>query len=495
MGEEVNSFGYLGKEFQLKLISQIITDKKFGLGIIDEINPQYFDNQNFRQLVALIKDYNQKYSNSLPSFGTLKELVLLETKEDFGREYLLTVIKEAHEKENTDTEFVQDTTRKFCQQQELKKYAQNVLKTIEKGDYHNIDDFQLQLNKIISIGSDRDDGQSVFTNIESCLDDDFRKPIPTGIHGLDEQIGGGLGKCELGMIIAPMGTGKTSLLTKIANTAFDNNKIVLQIVFEDTEQIIQRKHIACWSGIELNELQNNKAAALETVNQKMNASTGELIIKRFASDSTNVNHIKQTLRSLRNQGKIVDMLVIDYIDCIVPVKTSEDPNANEGNIVRSIESMAHEYDIAIWTALQGNRSSISAEVVEMHQMGGSIKRGQVAHLVISLAKTLEQKEKSLATMAILKSRFGGDGKVFNNMTFDNGRLFFDTTECQEVSQLGYETQKKNEVAANEVNRVQKALERFKDAENKVKENKSVHLVQSVGSAASSGLSPSVEFNS
>ena len=104
--------------------------------------------------------------------------------------------------------------------------------------------------------------------------------------------------------------------------------------------------------------------------------------------------------------------------------------------MRAFETMLVEYDMVGWTAVQGNRSSISSDVVTGDQMGGSIKRAQIGHFIISVAKTLPQKEAGLATIAVLKSRFGKDGVIYENCTFDNGTVFIDTTTSE--SFLGYE---------------------------------------------------------
>jgi len=90
--------------------------------------------------------------------------------------------------------------------------------------------------------------------------------------------------------------------------------------------------------------------------------------------------------------------------------------------MRQFEAMLAELDMAGWTAVQGNRSSISADVVEANQMGGSIKKGQIGHFIVSIAKTLDQRDKGTATMAILKSRFGKDGIVFSNIVFNNANI-------------------------------------------------------------------------
>ena len=71
-------------------------------------------------------------------------------------------------------------------------------------------------------------------------------------------------------------------------------------------------------------------------------------------------------------------------------------------------------------------------------MGGSIKKAQVGHVIISVAKTLQQKEMKLATMAITKSRLGQDGVVFENCKFDNELLVIDTESS--VTFLGFEEQ-------------------------------------------------------
>ena len=104
--------------------------------------------------------------------------------------------------------------------------------------------------------------------------------------------------------------------------------------------------------------------------------------------------------------------------------------------MRSLESMTNEFNIAIWVATQGNRESISSEIVTTDQMGGSIKKAQIGHVIISVGKTLEQKEHNMATITLLKSRIGKDGVVFQNCKFDNEFLIIDT-ESQNTL-LGHE---------------------------------------------------------
>jgi hypothetical protein len=123
--------------------------------------------------------------------------------------------------------------------------------------------------------------------------------------------------------------------------------------------------------------------------------------------------------------------------------------------MRAFEAMCHELDIVGWTATQGNRSSISSDVVTTDQMGGSIKKAQVGHVIITVAKSLQQKELNLATIAITKSRIGKDGVVFENCKFNNEMLEIDTEST--TTFLGLEEQKEE----RNRNRIKEVMEKRK----------------------------------
>jgi replicative DNA helicase len=216
-------------------------------------------------------------------------------------------------------------------------------------------------------------------------------------------------------------THNTTMFTKMANHAYNEGYNVLQIFFEDMPKVIQRKHIACWTGINLSDLGEHKEEIKETL-EKVKASTGKLKLKKFPSSDTTITTIKQYIRKQIASGFRPDIIMLDYIDCVQPSKKVDDVNVGEGQVMREFESMLSELEMAGWTAVQGNRSAISSTIVESDQMGGSIKKGQIGHFIVSIAKSLEQKENGTANMAILKSRFGKDGLVFEDIVFNNGTI-------------------------------------------------------------------------
>ncbi|MFO7884840.1 MAG: DnaB-like helicase C-terminal domain-containing protein, partial [Desulfobacteraceae bacterium] len=124
---------------------------------------------------------------------------------------------------------------------------------------------------------------------------EFRKTIPTGVRVIDTLTGGGLGKGEIGVILTPSGVGKSTLLTKIANTAYEEEKKVLQIIFEDTSDQIKRKHYTIWSGVPLSQIDDNLEVVTERVNDKveeLKKGNGKLVIKRFSQENTTMMDIR-----------------------------------------------------------------------------------------------------------------------------------------------------------------------------------------------------------
>jgi replicative DNA helicase len=437
MSDKKVTLGYLGYKFQTELINQILhpANKKFGDRIIEILHANYFDNEYFRLIVATIKDYFERFEK-IPTWDTLETILTIEIKDKITQDYLFELIKQIRDLDVTDWEFIQEKSLNFCRQQELKKANDKISKIIDNGDFERYEECAEIMKDALSVGSEKDDGTSITEGWDSVLEEDFRHPIPTGISGIDELTDGGLSRGELGVVLAPYGVGKTTILTKIANTAYNVGVNVLQIVFEDIPDVIKRKHAACWSGIELNQLSEDKEKVIDVIKEKTEGRKNDLVIKKFTSEGITVNHIKSYLRHLISTGFKPDLIVLDYIDCVESTKRYNDEWSGEGNVMRGFESMLAEYGIVGWTAVQGNRSSISSDVVTGDQMGGSIKKAQIGHFIMSVARTLSQKESNRATIAVLKSRFGKDGVIFEDCTFDNGRVFIDTETSDTF--LGYE---------------------------------------------------------
>jgi replicative DNA helicase len=452
------NFEYLGNTFQLQLLNQIILDKDFSVSIIDVLNTNYFENQYFKIIIQMVKEYYVKYDHT-PSFETLEQITKSELQNQMASKIVLDTISKIKEAPLDGSNFVQEKALKFCKQQELQKVMKKAQKIIDGGEFENYDTLEEMVKEALMVGSKDTSMLDVFSNIDQVLEEDYRHPIPMGIPGIDRLLKGGLAKGEIGVILAPTGVGKSTILTKISNHAFNLGHNVLQIFFEDNPKVIQRKHFTLWTKIHPDELSERKEDVISKVKKIEETMDNRLELKKLPSDTKTMLQIKNEIRKLISDGMRVDMVVLDYIDCVVPDKNLGDEWKSEGSVMRAFEAMCHELNIVGWTATQGNRSSISSEVVTTDQMGGSIKKAQVGHVIISVAKTLQQKEMKLATIAITKSRIGDDGVVFENCKFDNAMIEIDTESS--MTFLGLEEQKEERQRL----RVKELMEKRKQKDN------------------------------
>ena len=85
--------------------------------------------------------------------------------------------------------------------------------------------------------------------------------------------------------------------------------------------------------------------------------------------------------------------------------------------------------------MQGHKDSVSAEVVTMDKAGGSYKKVQIAHVVVSIARSMEDIKNNKATLALLKNRAGGSGAVWTGVDFNNGTCTISTDNVDDFDDL------------------------------------------------------------
>lgn len=429
--------GYLGPNFQLQCLWQLITEPEFAEKTIPLLEISYFDDPTYKRFFNIIRQYFSTYgmppnlqSKSILT-GIRKFVKASDTTEIELLDAVAVQIKNWNERVlnkdiPNDGEMIQRETVSFIKQQEYRKMATFVLNGVKEGN--NSDHFLYEVDdmvkKIGDIGDDEDMGIEIMENVSRALQKEFRKAVPTGIEGIDTLTKGGLGGGEMGIILAGTGIGKSTILTYIANTAYNHGLNALQIIFEDKEDDIRRKHYAKWSGIPLSEIDDRR----DEVHQKIvdwhkNNTYGRLIIKKFSQEDTTMPKIRQYVEKYRKKhGVKFDIIVLDYIDVLEGHKRSVDQNATELQIIKSFEGMADELNIPCWTAIQANRTGYDSEVLQTSQMSGNIKRAQKTHFLMSIAKTADQKLDGQANIAILKARMAQDGHIFRDCIFNNNTM-------------------------------------------------------------------------
>jgi hypothetical protein len=244
-------------------------------------------------------------------------------------------------------------------------------------------------------------------------------------------------------------THNTSLTTAMASHAAINGRKVLQIVFEDRIKQIQRKHIGRITGIEAKDL--SKPGIVEQVKKTLEQFPDKeklqenLRIVKFPSGEKTARQIEKFIKKLINSGFKPELTIIDYFECLEHESDRSTNNEfeKEGKTMRRLEAMAGELDMALWVPSQGTKDSINLELVTMDKIGGSVKKAQIAHVIMSIARTVEDISNNKATIAILKNRAGKSGKVLNGVDFNNGTCRISTDSVDEYDNM-FEVKKKEQ---------------------------------------------------
>ena len=158
------------------------------------------------------------------------------------------------------------------------------------------------------------------------------------------------------------------------------------------------------------------------------------------------------------------MVIVDYFECVEgePGSSRSDVTEREGRTMRKFETMADELDIAMWIPTQGNRESISAELVTNDKVGGSIRKNQIAQVVLSITRSVDDVRNKRAALAVLKNRTGEAGLTLNGVYFDNGTCKINTENVIEFDdELAYNEYVEHEEERQKASMIQDARKNYK----------------------------------
>lgn len=480
MNQIKKDLGYLGEDYQFRLVHEFLSDNEFYSEWHDLIDPNEFTNPQLKDIVCLIKDWYSEY-------GLLIDYTNLRTKirDRYSDDYTLDVTLETLDKiegESTQgSEYNRKLAEDFFQQQAMVKCANELLKCAKNRDKSGYEKCSEEIRKVLQSGGKNEMGNLVYDKLEETLSDDYRIAIPTGIKRIDETLEGGLGKEELGVIIGPSSFGKTSLTTAIAAYAAthgnknDRGFKVLQIVFEDRVKQIRRKHFGYITGIEAKDL--SKPENIEKVKEqlakydKKELLAQNLRIMRLPSGEKSAEDIQTIIKKQINNGFRPDLVIIDYFECLKMVGDSSSTEwEKEGKAMRKFEAMAGEMNLAIWIPLQGTKESVNADIVTMEKAGGSFKKIQIAHIVMSIARTTDDISENKATIAILKNRAGKAGAIFNNVEFNNGTCRISTDNVVEFDSFSRYNDNNDQKKLTDNKMVLKRFEEAKKLQQQMSKN-------------------------
>ncbi len=410
------TFAKFGKSFQDDLVHLIVSDRPFADQIFEVLDISFLELEYLRVFTRKMLNYREKFSTH-PSYKTVKTILSTEidSEDQIVREQIMDFFEKVCNTEVVDSEYIKNQSLDFCKKQNLKGA---MLRSVDLLQSCSFDEISKIINDSLKLGSETNFGHDYLVDFEERYMPKFRKPVTTGWQEMDAICGGGLGKSELGVVIAPTGAGKSMVLVHLGAQAIMAGKTVVHYTLELQDTVVGKRYDSCITGYPLSELDVFKQEIFEQIKD----IDGKLIVKEYPTKSASTTTIKNHLNKLLQRGIEPGLIIVDYADLLKPVVIRKEKRNELESIYEELRAVSTEYSCPIWTASQTNRSGLNAEVITMEQISEAFNKCFVADFIFSVSRTIDDKQNNQGKIFIAKNRNGPDGMIYD--------IFMDTSNVK-----------------------------------------------------------------
>tara|TARA_R110001592_G_scaffold73242_1_gene223715 strand:- start:2550 stop:3926 length:1377 start_codon:yes stop_codon:yes gene_type:complete len=402
-------FSKFGKSFQENLCHIILDDRPFADQIFEVLDENYLELSHLRVFLKKIKQYKEKYRVH-PTRKIMTSIMRtgLDDEQDsvqkMLRDYYARVL--SLDVDQNEAGYIKDRALDFCKKQELQKA---MIKSVDLMKTSSFDEIAKLINDALKAGTSNDLGYDYMEDFELRFEEKARNPVTTGWEPLDKITKGGLGKGELGVVIAPTGAGKSMVLVHLGAKALMAGKNVVHYTLELGDTVVGTRYDSCITGYELNDVRAFK----EQIYDELKDLPGKLIIKEYPTRSATIQTIRNHIEKMKITGFEPDMIIVDYADLIKPGGNSKEEKRHQLEaLYEELRGISQEVKCPIWTASQTNRSGLSAEVITMESISEAFNKCFVADFIFSVSRTASDKETNTGRIYVAKNRNGPDGIIY-----------------------------------------------------------------------------------
>ena len=403
---EKEDFSQLGKSFQENMCQLILFDRVFADQIKEVLDVNFLEFKYLQTFVKRIFSYKEKYSVH-PSDSIMTTILRADISEEneLVQKQVRDFFARMKKTEVQDTEYIKDTAIDFCKKQVLKGA---ILKSVSLLKKSSFEDIQSLINEAMKLGNISDNGYHYIKDFERRFEIKTRNPMATGWKAVDNLLKGGLGRGELGVVIAPTGAGKSMALVHLGAQIVKENKTVIHYTLELADTVVASRYDSCITGIPLREVFDKK----DEIYEEIKDLKGQLIIKEYPTKSAGVSTLRNHLEKLRQRDIFPDLILVDYADLLRAKSQKDEKRHQLESIYEELRSLAQEFECPIWTASQTNRSGLNAEVITMEAISEAFNKCFVADFIFSISRTIQHKNNNSGRIFIAKNRNGPDGIVY-----------------------------------------------------------------------------------
>ena len=399
----LNSINQYGHEFQIKVLSSLLTHKEFLVNIHDIISDEYFENPAQKWAIKEVLRYYDKY-HTTPSLDILK-VELLKVDNEVLQLSIKEQLKLAYVTSDDDLEYVQEEFTNFCKNQQLKKALMSSVDLLKAGDFDGI---RFIVDSALKAGQDKNIGHEYVKDIEERYRENSRETVPTPWDKINGLLQGGLGNGDFGLIFGNPGGGKSWSLVALGGHAVRLGYNVLHYTLELGEEYVGKRYDAFFTKIPVNKVDSHRDKVEDIIPQL----PGKLIIKEYPTGRASVSTIESHIAKSTSMGVKPDLVIIDYVDLLSSRKTNRERKDEIDDIYTSTKGLARQLDIPIWSVSQVNRAGANDNVIQGDKAAGSYDKIMITDFCMSLSRKKEDKVNNTGRFHLMKNRYGMDGITF-----------------------------------------------------------------------------------
>jgi replicative DNA helicase len=394
------------------ILSHLIYNEAYARKALPFLKDEYFQNQPDKVVYKLIADYVQKYNNT-----PTKEVLFLELNNKDGlSETTFKDSKRAIEDlqvENTDIQWLLDSTEKFCQEKAVYNAIMASIKILDDKSSMDKGSIPVLLSDALGVSFDVSVGHDYFNNSDSRYEFYHRREehIPFDLDFFNKITKGGLVRKTLNIALAGTGVGKSLFMCHCASHNLVSGKNVLYITMEMSEEKIAERIDANLLNVTVDELGvMPKDVYDKKINRVKEKTVGKLIIKEYptaSAGSANFRHLINELRIKRNFTP--DVIYIDYLNICSSSRIRSGSNVNSYTYIKAIaeelRGLAVEFNVPIVSATQTTRSGYGNSDVELTDTAESFGLPATADLMFALVSSEEFEKLNQIMVKQLKNRY------------------------------------------------------------------------------------------
>lgn len=403
-------------EFERIIIKFLFEDEHLRDKIYFYLKPDIFNTESYNEIIFI---ETLKFTEKYERFPTVLEFKTFLKSPDVLKHFIEVILPIDTTEYKSD--FLISEIEDFIQDRLLMESAKNLVKAIKdkKGGKVDAGPIQEDISDAMAFSFDDHVGLEFFENPDTIYEslNDKENIVPSDIDELNNKIEGGFHEKSLTLLMAGTNVGKTLAMCSLATGIVLNNRNVLYITFEDSEEkIAQRITFNLLDKSKFQLLAMNKEVFKREFTKAKEKIQNRLIIKEFPEYSANANTIEAFLKELNLKKKFKpDIIFIDYIGCMVP-NGKANLNINSNEILRQVagqtRAIGMRHAIPIVSGTQTTRGGSILSEIDLTDVADSFGQTMKADVIFAMTEPPELASNGMFSFQILKNRFGTKGHKF-----------------------------------------------------------------------------------